>query len=567
MKIVLMGNPNVGKSVIFSRLTGVNVIVSNYPGTTVEFTRGTMRFKGQKTELTDLPGTYTLEPTSRAEKVATKMLQEADLVVDVVDATNLERNLNLTLQLIERGKPVVVVLNMWDDAKHRGITIDPQKLQKLLGVPIIPTVGLTGEGIKELVSSLEKASSREPITRARQERWVRIGEIIRQCQSLTHRHHTFLETIGDLTVKPLTGLPIALVTIYLIFKAIRFMGENLIEHLFDPLFEGLWIPLIMNLSSLLGSSGFFHDVLIGKLISGEIDFVQSFGLLTTGLYVPIAMVLPYAFSFYLVLGILEDLGYLPRLAILVDSLMHKVGLHGFASIPMILGIGCNVPGALATRVLDTERERFIAATLMAIAVPCTAQIAMIIGLLGKQPLQLTAVFGSLFLVWIGLGMLLNRVLKGESPEIFVEISPYRVPYWNAVAKKLWMRVREFLGTAIPMVLLGVLFMSILYSLGIIDWVAAVTAPVVTGLLGLPKEAVSALIIGFLRKDVAVGMLAPLNLSAGQLVIACVVLAMYFPCVATFVVLIKELGIKDMFKSTLIMLISALMVGTILNFIF
>ena len=567
MKIVLMGNPNVGKSVIFSRLTGVNVIVSNYPGTTVEFTRGTMRFKGQKTELTDLPGTYTLEPTSRAEKVATKMLQEADLVVDVVDATNLERNLNLTLQLIEQGKPVVVVLNMWDDAKHRGITIDPEKLQKLLGVPVIPTVGLTGEGIKELVSSLEKASSRKPISRARQERWVRIGEIVRQCQSLTHRHHTFLETVGDLTVKPLTGLPIALVTIYLIFKAIRFMGENLIEHLFDPLFEGLWIPLIMNLSSLLGSSGFFHDVLIGKLISGEIDFVQSFGLLTTGLYVPIAMVLPYAFSFYLVLGILEDLGYLPRLAILVDSLMHKVGLHGFASIPMILGIGCNVPGALATRVLDTERERFIAATLMAIAVPCTAQIAMIIGLLGRQPLQLTAVFGSLFLVWIGLGMLLNRVLKGESPEIFVEISPYRVPYWNAVAKKLWMRVREFLGSAIPMVLLGVLFMNILYSLGIIDWIAAVTAPVVTGLLGLPKEAISALVIGFLRKDVAVGMLAPLNLSAGQLVIACVVLAMYFPCVATFAVLIKELGIKDMFKSTLIMLISALMVGTILNFIF
>ncbi|MCK4590145.1 MAG: ferrous iron transporter B, partial [Candidatus Latescibacteria bacterium] len=421
--------------------------------------------------------------------------------------------------------------------------------------------------IKELVSSLEKASSRKPISRARQERWVRIGEIVRQCQSLTHRHHTFLETVGDLTVKPLTGLPIALVTIYLIFKAIRFMGENLIEHLFDPLFEGLWIPLIMNLSSLLGSSGFFHDVLIGKLISGEIDFVQSFGLLTTGLYVPIAMVLPYAFSFYLVLGILEDLGYLPRLAILVDSLMHKVGLHGFASIPMILGIGCNVPGALATRVLDTERERFIAATLMAIAVPCTAQIAMIIGLLGRQPLQLTAVFGSLFLVWIGLGMLLNRVLKGESPEIFVEISPYRVPYWNAVAKKLWMRVREFLGSAIPMVLLGVLFMNILYSLGIIDWIAAVTAPVVTGLLGLPKEAISALVIGFLRKDVAVGMLAPLNLSAGQLVIACVVLAMYFPCVATFAVLIKELGIKDMFKSTLIMLISALMVGTILNFIF
>jgi len=295
--------------------------------------------------------------------------------------------------------------------------------------------------------------------------------------------------------------------------------------------------------------------------------VQSFGLLTTGLYVPIAMVLPYVLSFYLVLGILEDLGYLPRLAILVDSLMHKVGLHGFASIPMILGIGCNVPGALATRVLETTRERFIAATLMAIAVPCTAQIAMIIGMLGDQPLYLTAVFGSLFLAWIGLGVLLNKVLKGESPEIFVEISPYRIPYWNTVVKKLWMRVREFLSSAIPMVLLGVLFMNILYSLGIVNWIAVVTAPVITGLLGLPREAVSALIIGFLRKDVAVGMLVPLNLSAGQLVVACVVLAMYFPCVATFVVLIRELGIKGMFKSTLIMLFSALGAGTILNLIF
>ncbi|MCD6169453.1 MAG: ferrous iron transporter B [Candidatus Latescibacteria bacterium] len=567
MKIVLMGNPNVGKSVIFSRLTGVNVIASNYPGTTVEFTRGTMRFKGEKAELIDLPGAYTLEPTSRAEEVATRMLQEADLVINVVDATNLERNLNLTLHLIERGKPLVVALNMWDDARHRGIRIDNKKLQKLLGVPVIPTVGLTGEGIKELVLSLGRATSREAISRTKEERWSQIGEIISECQSLTHRHHTLLETVGDFTVKPLTGLPIALVVVYFTFKAIRYMGEGLIGYLFDPLFERFWGPMMMNLSSLLGSSGFLHDVLVGKLISGEIDFVQSFGLLTTGLYVPIAMVLPYVLSFYLVLGILEDLGYLPRLAILVDSLMHKVGLHGFASIPMILGIGCNVPGALATRVLETPRERFIAATLMAIAVPCTAQIAMIIGMLGEQPLYLTAVFGSLFLAWIGLGVLLNKVLKGESPEIFVEISPYRIPYWNTVVKKLWMRVREFLSSAIPMVLLGVLFMNILYSLGIINWIALVTAPVITGLLGLPREAVSALIIGFLRKDVAVGMLVPLNLGAGQLVVACVVLAMYFPCVATFVVLIRELGIKGMFKSTLIMLFSALGAGTILNLIF
>jgi ferrous iron transport protein B len=247
--------------------------------------------------------------------------------------------------------------------------------------------------------------------------------------------------------------------------------------------------------------------------------------------------------------------------------MHKLGIHGLAIIPMLLGIGCNVPGALATRVLETKRERFIAATLMAIAIPCMAQIAMVFGLMGKYGAHgLGLVFGTLFIVWLILGFLLNKILKGESPEIFVEIPPYRFPYFPALLKKLWMRVIWFLKEAIPFMLLGVLIVNILYALHIIEFIGKFAEPIVTGVLGLPPEAVGALVIGFLRKDVAVGMLAPLGLSMEQMIIASVVLTMYFPCVATFTTLLKELGIKDMAKSTGIMIVSALIVGSILNLI-
>jgi ferrous iron transport protein B len=561
--ILLMGNPNVGKSVIFSRLTGVNVIASNYPGTTVEFTRGRMKLGYQKVEIVDVPGTYGLEATSPAEEVAVRMIEQGDVIVDVVDATNLERNLNLTLQLLRKGKPLVVALNLWDEARHIGISIDADKLREILGVPVIPTCAITGEGIAELVAELPKARPSR-LHYEEDKRWEKVGQIVEQVQTITHRHHTFLERLEDLSIKPITGLPLAVLTLLVVFQIIRFVGEGLIAVLFDPLFERVWAPLMMQLSNLLGT-GLMHDILIGRLVEGRIDFMQSLGVLTTGLYVPIAMVLPYIFSFYLVLSFLEDSGYLPRLAVLVDNVMHKLGLHGLAIIPMLLGLGCNVPGAMATRVLETRRERFIAATLMAIAVPCMAQTAMIFGLVGRYGVRgLGLVFGTLLVVWVVLGFLLGRFSKGESPEIFVEIPPYRMPYWNALLKKLWMRLRGFVREAVPYVLLGVFVVNVLYSLGIIQFVGRLASPVVTGVLGLPRDAVGALIIGFLRKDVAVGMLLPLGLNLRQLVVASVVLTMYFPCVATFAVLFKELGIKDMAKSVAIMVSSALIVGGLLN---
>jgi ferrous iron transport protein B len=291
------------------------------------------------------------------------------------------------------------------------------------------------------------------------------------------------------------------------------------------------------------------------------------GLLSTGLYIEFGVVIPYIFAFYLILGILEDIGYLPRLAVLMDTLMHRLGLHGYAIIPTILGFGCNVPAVMATRILESRRERFIAATLISIGIPCAALQAMIIGLVGQQGGQYVAiVYGSLFVSWIVIGLILNRTVKGFSPELIMEIPPYRFPPWRVIGEKLWLRVYGFIKEALPIVLGAILVVNILYTLRIFDFIANIAAPVLTGLLGLPKETVVALAIGFLRKDVAMGMLAPLGLTAKQLVISTTVLAISFPCVATFVVLARELGARDMLKATGIMIASALIIGSLQNLI-
>ncbi len=569
--ILLVGNPNVGKSVIFSRLTGVNVIASNYSGTTVEYCMGCVGSGDTKIDVIDVPGTYSLDPTSPAEKVAVQMLDKAintkeSIVINVIDATNLERNLNLTLQLLKKDIPMIIALNFWDEVKHIGISIDVQKLQDILGILIIPTVAITGEGIRELVNHLDKAVKGQ-YQYDDEERWHEIGNIINNVQVIRHKHHTIFERLSDLTIHPWTGIPIAIAIIFAVFQVIRFIGESFIAYLFEPLFENVWVPLMMELSRMIGTDTVLHHLLIGQLIDGQIDFGQSFGILTTGLFVPFAAVLPYIIAFYLMLSFLEDSGYLPRLAVLLDKTMHIVGLHGMAIVPMLLAFGCNVPGVLATRILETKRERFIAATLMALTMPCVAQSAMIFGLLGKYGARgLFPVFITLFFVWIIAGNIMRFAVTGESPEIFTEIPPYRLPYCGALLKKVWMRVRWFLKEAIPFVLLGVLIVNILYSFGIIDFVGTIAAPVITSLLGLPVEAIGALMVGFLRKDIAVGMLVPLGLSLKQLIIASVLLTMYFPCVATFVIFLKELGIIDMIKAALIMIGSALIVGSVLNLI-
>jgi ferrous iron transport protein B len=563
--IVLMGNPNVGKSVVFSRLTGADATTSNYPGTTVDLSRGRSLILGEFMEVIDAPGTYSLAPINRAEEVALTVLDRADLIINVVDATNLERNLFLTLELREREKPIVVALNLSDEAKHIGIAIDAPLLEKELGIPVVPTVALSGEGMPMLIARLKDAKPISAVSTSDNEKWIRVGQITREVQTITHRHHRIMDRITEASIKPATGIPLALGIIVLSFLCIRFIGEGLVTFVLDPLFA-LYQPYISALGAWLGP-GLFRDILVGKLFNGEIDFLGSLGILTTGLYVPFGLVFPYIIAFYAIMAILEDSGYLPRLATLFDSVFHRLGMHGHAIIPLFLGLGCNVPGALATRILETRKQRFISATLMAISVPCMAKTALIFGALGAYGVQyIFMVLVTLVLVYLTLGLILNHWVKGESPEICMEIPPYRTPVLRVVAKKTWMRLRGFVAEAIPFLFAGVFLVNILYSIGFLTWVGILGAPLTETWLGLPGEATPAILIGFLRKDLAIGMLLPLGMTPVQLVIAVTTLTMFFPCVATFAVLLRELGPRDMGIAMALMISTALVVGGIMRFI-
>jgi len=565
-RILLTGNPNVGKSAFFSRLTGVHAISSNYPGTTVGFMEGTLRAGKTCYRLVDVPGAYTLEPTNEAEEIARKMIEEGgDKVIIVLDATALERNLVLALQVLERGIPSIVALNMVDEARHRGVLVDPAALQIELGVPVVPTVAVTGQGIRELVAKLDEATVSPLAGVPREERWQRIGEIVGRVQKVVHRHHTWRDRLEDASVHRFWGALIGIGVLGVSYRVVRQIGEGLINLVLDPFFESAVRPVLMKISDLLGPGSLLHTLLIGTLFDGRIDFELSFGMISTGLYVEFVMVLPYIVAFYAVLSFLEDSGYLPRLAVLFDALLHRLGIHGYAVIPTLLGLGCNVPGIMATRVLESRRERFIAATLISVAIPCAALQAMVVGVLGNLGLRyVLLVYGSLFLSWLILGRALHKMLPGFSPELIVEIPPYRLPSAEAFAMKLWFRIRGFLLEATPLVLGGILVANLLTTTGTIGFLSRLFAPLFNVVLGLPASAAGAILLGILRKDVAVGMLVPLGLSASQLVVATVTLAMTFPCIATFVVLWKELGATDTLKSLGIMLITALAAGGILN---
>lgn len=566
MKILLAANPGAGKNVLFSRLTGSLVTSANYPGTSVGFTSGSMQLGTDSAEVINVPAIYSMGGMDKEGSVARQMLGGGDVIINVVNATNLERDLYLTLELLEGKIPVIVALNVWDDAKHRGISIDLAELERMLGVPVVPTVATTGEGIKTLAGALPGAAIPvDPHNRSREERWARIGEIVSRVQTVTHRHHTLGERLADATVQPFTGSIIAVLAALCVFLFVRYVGEAIISYVMDPIFRNLWLPFVSWLSTFTGQSGLLHDVLIGRLVNGKIDFLESWGLLTTALYVPFALVLPYIVTFYFMLGLLEDSGYLPRLAVMIDTIMHRFGLHGYAIIPTILGFGCCVPAILATRVLESKKERFIAITLISMAIPCASLQALILGLVGQHGIQYVAIiYAALLFVWIAVGMILNAVIKGYTPELLIEIPPYRLLPWRLTLEKLWHRARGFVVEAVPVMIIAIPVINILNMIGVFQAVSTATAPVVSGLLGLPKEAVAAIFVAFFRMDAAMALLAPLGLTVKQLVVSSVVLIMFFPCIATLTITLRELGFVNLLKSLGIMIVSALIMGSLVN---
>ena len=543
---LLAGNPNVGKSLIFSRLTGIGIISSNFPGTTVGLNYGKTQFGATSYDIIDIPGLYRLEEEWLIEGKKRNLFKELDydFIVSVADASHLERNLYFLLEMMQLKKPIVLLLNKFDEAQRKGIHIDVKKLSKLLGIAVIPTVAPTGEGLKELARSAQQISAGHThmhhvleVPPAPEDKWHLIGSIVEQVQKVEHKHPSVWEMLQGWATRPVTGLPIALLVLALSFFLVRFIGENLIS-LLDPLYENYYFPFVERLFS------FAQNTTLGNILIGD-GGETYFGILTDGLHIALVDVMPYVFAFYTILGFLGELGYLPRIAVLLDRILHNIGLHGYGALPIMLGFGCKVPAVMGVRILETRRERIIALALILVLAPCISQTAMVISILSPYGVKyMLIVFAALFINGVIAGTLLNRVMKGETPELFMEIPSWQVPQLKPLARKIWIRMREYLFDALPLILTGVVVVDLMELSGLTAWLTRVLRGPVEAMLGLPADATPVLLLGFLRKDISIALLEPFNLPPQALVVACVFMTMYFPCVATFFVMLRESGWKD-----------------------
>ena len=548
--IFLMGNPNVGKSTMFSRLTGIKTDASNYPGTTVSLLKGEMNIDKNLYTIYDMPGIYSLHESSRTEEEACKLIKNKpyDIAVYVADSQHLERNLFFALDILALGKPTVLVLNKFDIAQKKGIAIDPQKLSAFLGVPVIPSNSISGKGLKELSDTIAKLNNGEirfkspKIPTDTDEKWKLIGKISAQAQRITHRHPTLIERLEDAATSSWLGLPIAFFVMIASFFIIRFLGESCID-LLTPLYEEYYLPFMQNLFAFTQNT-FVYTILFGS----SSDAAGGLGILSEGIKIAFVDVLPYVVSFYAVLDFLSMLGYLPRLAILLDSLLHKIGLHGYSAIPIMLGLGCKVPAIMAVRSLETKRQKLIALALILIMVPCISQSAMMFSVVAPYGIKyLITIFAVMLFTGIATGAVLNKILSGDTADIFMEVPSWQWPKLKPFLKQLVRRAKDFIKEAIPLIIAGMFIITVADMLGLIDFVQNSMKGLIIGILGLPKETASAILLGFLRKDVSIGLLIPFALTAKQMVVACIFMAMYMPCTASFFVLLREGGLKDGFK--------------------
>lgn len=539
-KVLLVGNPNVGKSVIFSRLTGVQVESANYPGTTVDVSSGEFTWNNKKAVLIDVPGVYSLEANSVAEEVAINILEEgADLIIYVLDATNLGRNLDLALQLAKYQIPVVYALNLVDIAEMQGIVIDTKRLSELLMAPVIPTVATQNKGLKELAEvsftdnnqELAATSQRAPVSS--EMRWKKIDQIIKEVEKEGSKQESFLQRLGEWTIQPMPGWPIAIFVLLLSLGIVVGGGKGLRALILLPLVNNIIVPFITTVVSAIVPEGIFLNLLVGE-----------YGVLIKSIEWPFALVLPYVFLFYIVFSILEDSGYLPRLAVMADATLKRLGIQGGSIIPLMLGYGCAVPAILGTRTATTKKERMIVTALVSFAIPCASQSAAFFALLGDHSLLvLVLMYLISFLALAGVGAILNRVIPGQTQPLLIEIPNLLPPDWSTLTKKLKMRMKHFLVEAeIPM-FLGILLAAVVVETGLFNQVSIWIEPMVSGWLGLPPESSLSLLLGIIRRELAVLPLLELNLSTLQLLVGATLALFYLPCISVFAVLAKEFSLK------------------------
>ncbi len=630
--VILVGNPNVGKSALFGALSGRYVEVSNYPGTTVDFSSGWMKLADKKIRIFDSPGADSLSPVSEDEIVTRDLLLSYpdSPVICVIDSKNLRRGLVLLSQLAEMKRITVVALNMADEARGAGTVIDIERLSEMLEIPVISTIATQKRGIDQLKSLLHSAavpklpiefgtqiteaaagiekilhnspgSARgisltcisgdnglpESITRKLSDNDLRSIENIKsrlrntmaeppgfiiakarneQVKSIVDKIVTFkgspgqriLRKIGQLTIHHIYGIPfllLALVGFYYfvgVFGAQFLVGlleENLFGKILNPFFAGIFdlIPV-----------EFIRDLFVGQ-----------YGIITMAITYALALILPIVTTFFLAFGALEDSGYLPRLAFMVDRVFKKIGLNGRAVLPMILGLGCDTMAVLTTRILSTKKEKLLVTFLLTLAVPCSAQLGVTLGILGSiSPWAVTiwigVVIGVLFLV----GYISSKIIPGRSSDFILEIPPLRLPRIENVVVKTLMRLEWYLREAVPLFVLGTLILFLLDKLELLALVERAFAPVASGILGLPEKSADAFILGFLRRDYGAagfkmmfddGVLDPIGA-----IVAMTTITLFVPCIANFFIIIKERGFKTALGMVLFIIPFAILVGGLLN---
>jgi ferrous iron transport protein B len=637
--LLIVGSPNVGKSVLFNHLTGIYATVANYPGTTVEVMRGKTRLGDQTVAIVDTPGMYNLLPITEEERVARAMLLDelVRVVVHVVDAKNLERMLPMTLQLIEAGRPVILVVNLMDEAERLGLQIDITGLQARLGIPVIGTALATGRGRREIKQAIHTAlitnsmatgsqtttqlvrypevveeilaeieqhleltypltrraiallylqgdaeirrlvAGQEPeqaaaieemfsshpvktsqalrlaVAKAQRQAAVEIlATVFHQADS---RNTPFAARLSDILIRPITGLPIFLAVIFLLYQFIGVLGAQvLVEWLETVVFEAHINPWINS----------FVDTWIAwpalrDLIGGE------FGVVTLGLRYAFAIVLPIVATFFLAFSLIEDSGYLPRLALLIDRVFKKIGLNGRAVIPLVLGFGCDTMATITTRTLETRRERVIATLLLSLAIPCSAQLGVMLGLMAGQPALLVVWLAVMSGVFLLTGYLAARLVPGEKPVFYIELPPLRLPRPRNILVKTYTRMEWYLREVFPLFILASLLIWIGRLIGLFELAVDALVPIVRW-LGLPEQTAVAFLFGFFRRDYGAAGLYDLQatMNSAQLLVAVVTMTLFIPCIAQFMVTVKERGWKTALGMAVFIFPFALLVGGMLS---
>jgi ferrous iron transport protein B len=623
--VLLVGNPNVGKSLLFKNLTHRYVNVSNFPGTTVEITKARATFQDREIDVVDSPGVNDLSPRSDDARVTLKLLEQnpGATVVQVADAKNLRRALLLTLQIAELGHPMVLVLNMLDELAARGGRIDREKLSRILGVPVVGTIALRNHGTAALIEAVKEArpvslllpeTASEETYEINRGLLTRINEILAETYTLNQPRHASLSVrLGFWAMHPLKGLAFLVIILSIVFWFVGLLGAGTLVNLMETgLFKQRITPLAIRATDALLPFPHTHEtkpiaftfavpitpvnnIPLGTMERTVIvptyalapgahlgpgaqvlrfahDFlVGQYGVVSMALSYAFAIVLPIVTAFFLLFSLLEDSGYLPRMAIMVNRLFRLMGLNGKAVLPMILGLGCDTMATMTTRILETKKERVVTTMLLALAVPCSAQLGVLLAMMASlSPLAAFAWMGMMVLIVLLVGSLTARAFPGEAGDFILEIPPMRRPQFSNVWRKTIGRLDWYLREVIPLFVVGTAALFLLDKIRALPAIARAGEPLVTGWLGLPKEMSNAFLIGFLRRDF--GAVYILDAATGphpllshlQIFVSMVTITLFMPCIANFLMIGKEHGMKTAWAMAAFIFPFAFFVGGIVH---